>query len=607
MKMDGTKSISDNVLGDQMIPHSCHSCRSSNIDILVDLGQHPVSNRFLKKPQDKEKVFKIILGQYRNCALIQLIEHIPFEYIKPVYSWINYVEPEAHLDNLAAKVSKLVGINKDAKLLGLSYKDASFLERLKKFGYEGEILDISKPGLESMQVSFPNSLDLIIEKYGKVDLLVARHILEHSYDLDKFLSAMKDLISPSGYIIVEVPDFEKSLHNLDYPAIWEEHITYFTEHTLKRSFEKYNLTIEMIKNYPYPMENCLVLIARNSARKSGSDIIKTDNSTDINNPEIYSELELGKMFKESFANIKEGIGDFLRHSRTKGIAMMGAGHLGCAFVNYFGISKWINFFIDDNPDKKGLYMPGSKLEILDSSILKGPADCCIDTVLLSINPRNEDKCIENNKHFINGGGKFYSIFKNSSIPLPVFLDASELHLLKNSEEVYYAADEIAVFSQAHVDFLKSNMHNSKTGRIRICAHKSPEDMIHEMLIIIDGKSYIRPHKHIGKPESFHVIEGAIDVVLFDEEGNTVDVIKLCSRGSGNGIFYRLSKPQFHAVLVNSDHAIIIETTQGPFNKEDTIFAPWSPDEDHIEVSKYIERLKTLSYKSVMMKKIRKVG
>jgi cupin fold WbuC family metalloprotein len=181
--------------------------------------------------------------------------------------------------------------------------------------------------------------------------------------------------------------------------------------------------------------------------------------------------------------------------------------------------------------------------------------------------------------------------------LPVFIDASDLHLLKKSEEVYYAVDEIVSFSQSHVDFLKSNMHNSKTGRIRICAHKSPGDMIHEMLIIIDGKSYMRPHKHVGKPESFHIIEGAIDVVLFDEEGNIVDKIRLASRGSGSDFFYRLSKHQFHTVLINSDHAIIIETTQGPFNKEETIFAPWSPNEYHISASKYFEHLKVLRYKT----------
>jgi len=566
------------------------------MDVLVNLGMQPVSNKFLKQSHDEEKTFDLILCQCRDCALLQLAEYIPVEYIKPIYSWINYFEPEAHLDDLAAKVLELPGINKGAKLLGLSYKDKTFLERLGKNGNEGGVLDISELSLELIRDNLDNCVESIVKKYGKVDVLVARHILEHSYDLNGFIRAMKGLIKPSGYIIIEVPDFEKSLRNFDYPAIWEEHTAYFTENTLRRAFELHNWIIQTSINYPYPMENCLVLIARNYIGGSESVSVKRNCIEGVNNVEILSDLKLGIMFKESFVNIKESINDFLRYSSTNGIAMMGAGHLGCAFVNYFGIDKYVKFFIDDNPAKKGFYMPGSKLEIVNSSVLKDFSGSCVDTILLSINPRNEGKCIESNKQFVKDGGNFYSIFKNSSIPLPVFLDASDLHLLKKSEEVYYAGDEIVRFSRSHVNFLKSNMHSSKTGRIRICAHKGPGDMLQEMLIMIDKKSYIRPHKHTGKSESFSLIEGSVDIILFDEDGSMVDVIKLGSQGLDREFFYRLSKPQFHTVLIMSDYAIIIETTQGPFNREDTIFAPWSPDEDHL-TGEYIEQLKVFSHKN----------
>ncbi|MFH0886895.1 MAG: WbuC family cupin fold metalloprotein [bacterium] len=575
------------------VRYSCCSCQSGNMDVLVDLGMNPVSNRFLKDPHAAEKYFNLTLCQCRDCALIQLAEYIPCEYVKPTYSWISYLEPEAHLDNLAIRVAGLSVVRKGAKVLGLSYKDKSFIERLNMHGYEGGVLNIPGLSLESVRDSLSNCLDPIIKKYGKVDLLVARHILEHSYDLNGFIRSLKGLVNLAGYVLIEVPDFKKSLHNLDYPAIWEEHTAYFTEHTLRRAFAEHDFTIELLTNYPYPMENCLVLIASNSAGKSGHGTAKNDETKDVNNNEIRSELELGKRFKESFAYVKDGIKDFLCRSSATGVAIMGAGHLGCAFVNYFGLGEQVKYFIDDNPNKKGLYTPGSKLGILDSSVLKNPAGPGVDTILLSINPRNEEKCIKSNQQFICRGGKFYSIFKNSSMPLPVFLTASDLHLMKKSDEVYYAVDETVRLSQSHIDFLKANLRHSKNGRIRICAHKSPGDVIHEMLIVFDGKSYIRPHKHVGKTESFHILEGSVDVVLFSEEGNMVEVIKLGAPGLGLASFYRLNKPQFHTVLINSDQAVIMETTQGSFNKEDSVFAPWSPREDDMAVNKYIEDLKKM--------------
>ena len=52
--------------------------------------------------------------------------------INPKYDWISYNEPEEHLDRLAKTITKLPGINKYSKVCGLSYKEDTLLERLKK-------------------------------------------------------------------------------------------------------------------------------------------------------------------------------------------------------------------------------------------------------------------------------------------------------------------------------------------------------------------------------------------------------------------------------------------------------------------------------------------
>ena len=44
--------------------------------------------------------------------------------------------------------------------------------------------------------------------------------------------------------------------------------------------------------------------------------------------------------------------------------MLGAGHLSGAFINLYGLAEQIEFVADDNPNKQGLLMPGSRLPIL---------------------------------------------------------------------------------------------------------------------------------------------------------------------------------------------------------------------------------------------------
>ena len=112
----------------------------------------------------------------------------------------------------------------------------------------------------------------------------------------------------------------------------------------------------------------------------------------------------------------------------------------------------------------------------------------------------------------------------------------------------------------------------------LCMHPTPADPLHEMIICLARSTYVRPHRHEGKSESFHIIEGELDVVLFHDDGAVREVIRMGPYQSGQVFFYRLMEPCFHTVLVNTPHVLLHETTNGPFDPEDTEYATWAPPE-----------------------------
>jgi cupin fold WbuC family metalloprotein len=146
-------------------------------------------------------------------------------------------------------------------------------------------------------------------------------------------------------------------------------------------------------------------------------------------------------------------------------------------------------------------------------------------------------------------------------------------------EVLYPVEPIVHLDRQDVTDLVALADRNPRRRIRICAHGDASDGLHEMFIVHVRGTYVRPHKHLGKSESFHVVEGEADVVLFDEQGSVVRVIRMGPYASGGTFYYRLSEPLYHTLLIRSDTFVFHEVTRGPFDRSQTVFAPWSPPDD----------------------------
>lgn len=168
-----------------------------------------------------------------------------------------------------------------------------------------------------------------------------------------------------------------------------------------------------------------------------------------------------------------------------------------------------------------------------------------------------------------------------------------MNIKEINHEVFYIKEDIIDISNKDIVFLKTKAANNKRARARLCTHPSIESSLHEMLIVMAKKTYVRPHKHLGKGESFHIIEGNLKVVIFDEEGNVWRVINMGDYHSKDKFYYKLSADYFHTVIPLSNFVIFHETTNGPFKREDTIYPEWAPLEDEDKAKKaYLNKLMT---------------
>ena len=98
------------------------------------------------------------------------------------------------------------------------------------------------------------------------------------------------------------------------------------------------------------------------------------------------------------------------------IALLGAGHIACRFLNVLGLGDLVSYVLDDHPDKKGVYMPGTRHPIISTEQLdRGSITAC----LLSLSAVGEQKIMSSKLDFTHRGGKFFSIIPTSYYALPI--------------------------------------------------------------------------------------------------------------------------------------------------------------------------------------------
>lgn len=162
-----------------------------------------------------------------------------------------------------------------------------------------------------------------------------------------------------------------------------------------------------------------------------------------------------------------------------------------------------------------------------------------------------------------------------------------------SEEVLFTTRDLTTVSLGDIERLKEQATRTRRRRIRLCAHRQTDAPVHEMVIIHAKDAYVPPHKHVGKEESLHLIEGVVNVVLFHEhEASIREVISMGEYASGRTFYYRLAGDVYHTLLIDSEFAVFHEVTSGPFNKADMVVAPWAPQEtDPAAVRQFQDRLR----------------
>ena len=388
---------------------------------LINLGPQPVSHKFRTLGERQGKRVLLRLVQDVDSGAIQLAEPPAFESLVPDFDWLSNNEPEHHLDKLITKIMPLLSGFSRPTAAGISSKDVSTIDRLGSLGWNTWILDpevdlglTNRQGAESIPSSLTRSrAKEIANRRGKADLLVARHIWEHTPNQSSFAESLRELISRNGAILFEVPDCSPLLEANDYTMIWEEHLFYYTPDTFLNSLAQADFSPIFTNVFPSTHEDVNVALVVNAKQRS------THYHDHV--PDQKKQLALGRAYANNYPLTKRRVQDFLREAKTHGeVGIFGAGHLTVAFVNYLDIAEFIDVVVDDNINKHGMLLPGTGIPIVLPETFNQRNGRLL---LLAVNPLDCETIAKRSQVHLQPNRKWFSIFPRSDHFLPLDLDS----------------------------------------------------------------------------------------------------------------------------------------------------------------------------------------
>jgi hypothetical protein len=214
----------------------------------------------------------------------------------------------------------------------------------------------------TMCTFFGRELALQLRDEGTAaDVIIANNVLAHMPDLNGFVEAIGILLKDDGVVTVEVPYVKDLIDRCEFDTIYHEHHCYFSVTALVPLFQRNGLFLNHVEHYPIHGGSLRLYVGgKRNVSESVTAYLRDEREQRISDLSYYQD------FASKVRSIKESLVTLLRDLKAQGktIAAYGAAAKGSTLINYMGIdTALVDFVVDRNVHKQGLYMPGVHIPI----------------------------------------------------------------------------------------------------------------------------------------------------------------------------------------------------------------------------------------------------
>ncbi len=358
----------------------CKGCGQNTTKSVGNLGNQPLANNFVAKPDSKsEYFFELEVIFCSSCYLFQLRKqpepdlmfHSDYKFHSKTS--INMIK---HFEAISATLKEKYLKNQSEKkqiVYEIGSNDGIFLQNFLDSRFYPIGIDPStnvsaiaeRIGIETVTDFFSHELAQELQNaYGKAKLIYAANVICHIPQIQDLFEGIKSLLENDGVFVFEEPYLGDVLQLGSYDQIYDEHVFLFSVHSISKLAERCGLNlidVEKISTHGGSMRYTV-----------GQDYFpQSQNVKNILSEEVERGTSSTNTILKFFEQVKNNstqLRKILEDLKTQGLKVYGYGATSksTTILNYsqIGVDLILGIF-DNTPGKIGSYSPGVHIPIID--------------------------------------------------------------------------------------------------------------------------------------------------------------------------------------------------------------------------------------------------
>ena len=357
----------------------CRMCDGTSLTGALTLTPTPPGNRLLTRQElsEPQAKYPLELRFCTDCTHVQLGHVVdPRILYQSNYLYVSGTSSAfvRHLEQYAGDMVRRFQLRSEMLVADIGSNDGTCLRFFKQHGMRVLGVDpathiaerATADGIETVPTFFSAAVAKELRaKYGPAAFITSHNALAHIDKLDDVVHGVAQWLAEDGVFVLEVGYFADVYSNLFFDTIYHEHLDYHTVAPFRRLFARTGMRMISVERVS-PQGGSLRVMAQKvggTLAPDGSidELIALERRLGLDKPATLAAFghkidALGARLRSILASLK---------AEGKRIAGFGAPTKAVTLLTHFGIDhETLDFIVEDNPMKHGLFLPISHIPVL---------------------------------------------------------------------------------------------------------------------------------------------------------------------------------------------------------------------------------------------------